>query len=390
MKIAVIGLGYVALADALSFARHHEVVMTGPVPDRVEALNAGHYNVGHYDGPLDQMDPGLEAYLATHTLNLRATLDTRDALDQADMVFVALPLGADPDVALNELETRVAFAHEHCPGVPIVLRTAVPMGQTEALRHAHNSHNIIYVPEFLDMHAPLQSALTPDVIVVGDTGRVGQRVADLFQSSLTCEPDQVSLRLIGPAEAEAVKHFSQVALAMRVNFFNEMDSFALAHGLDARKIITAVSRDSRVGTYAHNPCIGFSGGAFDNTRQTLEESFPNVDTVFRPHASGISEARLDMLAKRVLAKTPNRVGLYRSTRGAPGTNWPFDALKSRLQDMGVAVELYDPRAQNGDVGATADLAEFKARCDVVVTQRLDPNLADIPGKLMSRDLFPVT
>lgn len=232
MKIAIIGLGAVALSDALAFARDHDVVLTGPVPDRVDAINRGEFGLN---------DPCLRDYLACNDLRLRATLNTHDALDGADMVFVSAPLSVDPRngrVCLAELDSRIELAVRLLPLVPVAIRSAVPPGYTEAMRDTLESQNIVYAPEFGRVAAMLTDLLNPAFILVGDRNRAGQKVAALLRSVAT-RPD-VPCRLIGPAEAEALRHLAALFQTERTGRSDHLSTRALRRKVDPEKLLCGI------------------------------------------------------------------------------------------------------------------------------------------------------
>lgn len=373
MRIAIIGLGLVATSDALVLARQHDVVMTGPVPDRVDAINAGSY-------PLD--DPALAEYTARHDLRLRATLDTADALAGADMVLISSPLALHPETGnyeTVELESRIEMAYRMCPGVPIVIRSAVPIGFTLRMRAELDARSILYAPEFLSEGRALSDALKPDVIVVGDRGAFGSKVSAVFVAAL--EKPGVPVRLVGPSEAEAVKHFSQAYLAARVAFFNELDSYALTNGLDARQVIDGVCLDPRIGTFANNPCFGFGGFRLPRSTEALSKSFGGIPAHVVPTVARAGEARLSVLTAKILERGASRIGVYQPG-GSAAERDPLTALRQRLEETGVHVVGYF-----GSEADDASLARFKAGCDLVVAQRLTPELRDIGNKVFCRDLY---
>ncbi|MCC5983053.1 MAG: hypothetical protein JJU42_01700 [Rhodobacteraceae bacterium] len=368
MRIAIIGLGMVALADALVLARRHSVTMTGPVPDRVEAVNAGQF-------PLP--DPGLNAHVAANALNIRATLDTRAALEGAQMVLISVPLRLDPargTCDTTELETRIALAHRMCPAAPIVIRSAVPIGFTDRMRRALCTDSILCVPEFLREGAALADALAPRFLIVGERGPLGTMVGALFQQA-TDTPD-LPLRLMGPSEAEAVKHFSQTWLAARVAYFNELDSYALSHGLNARQVIDGVCLDPRIGTYANNPCFGYGGNRLPRSTGHLCEVFGTVPAHVVPKLPAAGGARIALLASKVLERGARRIGIYHPEGEAMALN-PLAELRDRLAQAGADVLVCD--------GARLDT--LKSDCDLVIAQRMTPELRDIGDKVFSRDLY---
>lgn len=371
MKIAVIGLGVVALGDALALARQHSVTMTGPVPERVEAINAGRYPLA---------DLMLDDYVARTPLSLRATLDTAEALKGAEMVMISAPLSRDPETGACrtvELESRIELAYRLCPGVPIVIRSAVPIGFTERMCKALDARSIVYAPEFTREGQSLQDTLAPRFLIVGDRGAMGARVAAVLLGA--AQRPGVPVKLMGAAEAEAVKHFSQAYLAARVAYFNELDSYAMAQGLNARQVIDGVCLDPRIGAHANNPCFGFGGHRLPRSAQVLSEAFGAVPAHVVPTVARANDTRIALLAAKVLERGPRRIGVYRPGAVSADSD-PLLALRDRLVAAGAEVDLFT--GQGGD-----DLARFKAEHDLVVAQRLTPELCDISAKVFSRDLY---
>lgn len=377
MRIAIIGLGIVATSDALALARTHEVVMTGPVPDRVDAINVGAY-------PLT--DPSVSTYIASHSLNLRATLNTAEALEGAGMVMISLPVSLDLETngyCTAELESRIEFAHRNCPGVPIVIRAAVPIGFTNRMRAELNARSILVAPEFMRTHHSLQDALDPGFQIVGDRGPLGTKAGAVLLSA-ALRPG-VQIRLVGASEAEAIKHFSQAYLASRIAYFNELDSYALAKGLNSRQVIDGVCLDPRIGTYANNPCFGVGGQRVPRSIQHLSELVGSVPAHILPSVANASGARIALLAAKVMECAPRTVGVY-NPGGAFDAPDPLSALRERLLAEGAIVRTY-----TGILSADGnDLAGFKAACDVVVAQRITPELMDIRAKVFSRDLYALS
>ncbi|WP_417587562.1 hypothetical protein [Pararhodobacter oceanensis] len=374
MRIAIIGLGYVALGDALGLARRHQVVLTGPVPDRVEAINAGDFPLG---------DPMLADYLARHQLDIRATLDTVQALEGAELVLISAPLAfsADgEDFCTKELESRIEFAFQRCPGVPIVLRSAVPIGFTAQMRARLGASALLYAPEFLRESHALQDTCAPKFLIVGDRGALGAKVAAVLQSAAL--RGGAEIKLMGASEAEAVKHFSQAYLAARVAFFNELDSYALSFGLNARQVIDGVCLDPRIGTYANNPCFGMGGQRVPRSTQHLNKVFGQVPSQVLPTVTGSNTSRISLLVSKVMERAPRTIGIY-NPKGVSGARDPLTLISEGLKAKGAEV-----REFTGDASADPEaLAGFKAACDLVLAQRITPDLHDISAKVFSRDLF---
>lgn len=370
MKIVIIGLGRVAMADALAFARMHEVVMTGPVPDRVEAINRGDYGLS---------DPGLADYLAAHSLNLRAELDTRAALAEADFVFIATPISQNPETGsarLFELDTRIEFAARHRPHAPIVVRSAVPVGYCEAQRVALKGAKIVYAPEFCREGHMLSDLLNPRFLIVGDRHALGCCVLGLLKTAALRE--DIPARQMGLTEAELTRHLSTLFQAARVSYFNELDSYALHHGLNARQIIDGISLDPRIGAIANNPCFGYGHQTLPLSTRILGAPLDESQTPIIACLDKAHSARVDVLAQQISAQRPATVGIYlqRDTDTLPKA---LAVLKSRLEATGIVTRI--------QAGNNTALAQFKSECELVIAQRDAPELADIRAKVFTRDHY---
>ncbi|MEZ5752600.1 MAG: hypothetical protein R3D60_11745 [Paracoccaceae bacterium] len=371
MRIAIIGLGYVAISDALALGRAHEVTVAGPLSDRVRAVNEGRY-------PL--RDPELADYVARWPLSVRATTDVVQALDGAEMILVSTPLPHCPETRrfhTEELDTRIALAHALRPQVPIVIRSAVPIGYTARMRARLPEALLFYAPEFLREGHGLRDMLAPAQIVVGDRGIMGERIAALLASAAL--NDTAPRRLIGPGEAEAVKHFSQAYLAARVAYFNELDSYAMSHDLNARQVIDGVCLDPRIGGGSNNPCFGFGGQRLPRSTSHLTEAFGALNARVLPRLAEANEARLALLTAKVMERGALRVGVYRPTESAARD--ALHELGERLAREGTTIV---PFVGTGTADA---LAQFKSECDLVLTHRMTSALTDIAGKVFCRDLY---
>jgi UDPglucose 6-dehydrogenase len=370
MKIAIIGLGCVAMADALALARTHEVVMTGPLPDRVDDINRGIYGLN---------DPELAPYLAKYPLNLRAVLDTRAALANADMVFVAAPLSTQPetgDVRLVELDSRIEFAARCDAHAPIVVRSAVPIGYCEEKRAQLKGAKIVYAPEFSRDGHMLSDILYPNALIVGDRHALGKRVLDVLKTAALRA--DIPTRQMGLTEAELTRHLSTLFQATRVTCFNELDSYAMQHGLNARQIIDGVSLDPRIGAYANNPCFGYDRQTLPHGANMLSAHLDQARTPLLANLGKAGCARVAFLTGQIIQQAPAAVGFY-----MPDTSPPLSAsiaqLKLRLEDSGIRTCLHD--------GDPATLGQFKAECEIVISQRARAELADIQDKVFTRDHF---
>lgn len=372
MKIAVIGLGSVALADALALGRVHEVVLTGPVPDRVDAINRGMF-------ALD--DPMKGDYLNRNPLKVTATLDTAAALEGAGIVFVSAPLSLDPEtetLRTIELETRIEMAVRILPHTPVVIRSAVPVGFTEALRAKLDAPKLVYAPEFSREGAALRDVLHPNFLIVGDRGKLGAQVAQILASG--AQVTGIPVRQMGATEAEVVRHLSILFHAARVSYFNELDSYALTHGLDARQIIEGVCLDPRIGQHANNPCFGYGGANLPRSSFNLARPLAAVDAAIMPNLERASAARITVLADYIIQRGARRVGIY-LPNDRIGADSPLLKLQRALESFGLQTHLH--------VVGAGDLEKFKESCDFVVASRVTPELQDIRAKVFTRDHFSV-
>lgn len=352
MNVTVIGLGSVALADALALARRHRVTVTGPDPDRLAAVAAGRY-------PLD--DPDLAGYLARHAPRLAVAADLGQALAGAGAVLIATPLplgpdGAGPDTA--ELDAAVAAAVAGAPGALVVIRSAVPVGHTDRLRARHPGARIVVAPECADPAAPLGGVLHPDLILIGDRGADGAQAAALLaDAALRPGP---TIRYLEPAEAEAARHLSLLMQAARLAFFGELDSYALAEGLDAAAIIEGVCLDPRVGRHQANPCFGPGGPLLALAEAALADLAGDLALHVLPAIAPARERRLDFLADRIRAAEPARVLMVHDHR--PGAaRRPITLLADRLRRAGLVV--CDLAAAAAGGAGAGDLVLARARAD---------------------------
>ena len=385
MKIAVAGIGYVGLSMAVLLAQRHTVRALDVSADRVARLNAS-------QSPIQ--DPDIERFLAEKALDLTATTDAATAMAGAEIVVIATPTSYDP--ATNRfdtasVETVAELALIHAPGATIVIKSTIPVGFTEALNARLGTDRILFSPEFLREGRALHDNLHPSRIVVGATTPEAQVFADLLRAG-ALDAD-VPVLLCGPREAEAIKLFANTFLALRVAYFNELDSYALAHGLDSRQIIDGVCLDPRVGAHYNNPSFGYGGYCLPkDTRQLLA----NYDAVPQNLIRAVVEAnvtRKDFLAEQLLALRPNRIGVYRLVMKAGSDNFrdsSVQGLMKRVKAKGIPVTVYEPQLTDShffNSPVERDLTTFKRDCDVILANRMTPDLADVAAKVFTRDLF---
>lgn len=385
MKIAVAGIGYVGLSLSVLLAQRHEVTALDISEDRVARLNAGQAPIA---------DPEIESYLAERTLTLRATTDPAEAFAGARFIVVATPTSYDPQTNrfdTSSVEQVIETALQQAPEATIVIKSTIPVGYTESLRTRLGAQNIFFSPEFLREGKALWDNLHPSRIVVGGEGEPARVFADLLVEG-SLDPD-VPVLFTAPTEAEAIKLFANTFLAMRVAYFNELDSYALAHGLDSRSVIEGVCHDPRVGNHYNNPSFGYGGYCLPkDTKQLLA----NYATVPQNMISAIVEAnttRKDFISDRILELGPKTVGIYRLVMKAGSDNFrdsSIQGIMKRLKAKGIEVTVYEPELPDTDFFGSPveqDLATFKAGVDVIVANRMDDHIRDVEAKVFTRDLF---
>lgn len=385
MKISVVGSGHVGLSLAVLLAQHHEVVVLDIVPAKVAQIN-------RRESPIDEV--GMADYLEHRRLDLRATLSAQEACTGADYIIVATPTDYDHETHgfnTSSVEAVIRQARVVNPKAVIVIKSTVPVGYTAHMRASLGCDQLIFSPEFLREGRALHDCLHPSRIVVGERSLRGQAFADLLRQ-ISLRPD-VPVLLTDSTEAEAIKLFANTYLAMRVAFFNELDSYACTQGLDTRQIIEGVSLDPRIGSHYNNPSFGYGGYCLPkDTRQLLV----NYEQVPQNLIRAIVEAnstRKDFVTQDILRRQPSTVGIYRLVMKGGGSNVRASSVQGimrRLRASGVAMIVYEPMLKEPEffrAPVIADLADFKRRADVIVANRQTPDLADVMGKVYTRDLF---
>ncbi len=385
MRIAVVGLGYVGMSIAVLLAQHDDVVALDVDAERVDKVNRRESTVE---------DAELALYLATKPLRLKATLDKREAYDGADIVFVATPTDYDSD--LNYFDTSsvdgvLADVAAINPAAIVVIKSTIPVGFTDRARQRPGAPCVMFSPEFLREGRALYDNLYPSRIVVGDRSERGEKVAALLQRAAI--KHDVPLLLTDSTEAEAIKLFSNTYLAMRVAFFNELDTFAMAHDLDTRQIISGVRLDPRIGTHYSNPSFGYGGYCLPKDTKQLLANYSDVPQNLIRAIVEANATRKDAVANEIVKRRPKVVGIYRLTMKEGSDNFKASSIQGimkRVKAKGLEVIVYEPLLAaevwfNSPV--VRDLEDFKRRSDLIVANRVTPQLADVEDRVYSRDLF---